>query len=1366
MAKKPKAQPQEEPVPDKKAKKGKNKDDKKDGAKEDLKPNRGLNLEGNFGWTGKLPLTLLYEFCQKHKWMKPIVNNKTSPMGHTTTIYIMWENPKTKEVIKLGYNPKIFTNTANEAKHLTATYTLFRVNYRTNMLMILPKIFSDHWKLFDAERKELLAKDKVKHDVFYSDKPFQTYLQEQERKAKLKLKQEKEKQQDLLVKKPVKLKYNEVQEIVKLYKKLHLEPVQTFSKKIWENSPLFDLDSDLRCRIENLIKSFINWSLMDTSEYVNPDRLVKFLSSLGFRLEHIQEAMSYTKGFNSVLEFLLFHLPEDDLPLLFTKTNDHNTNQIKISKDTSYEANLKYLKNTGFNNDDINTHLNDNPKQTLINLCKTLVSPELLYDDYVDLGLTSDELWQNEIQSLQAMDYNIEVIDNLTVNLQGKIQLQIVKGEEYPNELVGIKILSEVPNYVKLSILKKIVEYLYENKYIGSEYLFSILDYTNENYKQLLDNPGQLVDKKFKAKHLTINETTTVIKNFRNSYKVNDSKISEHYRKKTSDLKYQLLVDDRAKLPAWQKQNSIIELVLNNQVVLITGETGSGKSTQIVQFIVDELSAKSDFKSRVMVTQPRRISTLGLADRISAERLDKVGNEVGYIIRGELKVSDLTRITFVTTGVLLRLIQGSGDSYLKSIQYVVIDEVHERSVDSDFLLILLKNNLHKFPNLKVILMSATIDKLIFNNFFGFQLPHLHIEGRTFPIKDYYLDYVLDELDYQLELNGTVIKPQPDSQFFKSGGLNYDLIVELVYKLRNSNGSILIFMSGIFEINQLKAKVSSYFDEAGENCLVLPLHSALSSKEQTRVFDNVNCLKVIIATNIAETSITIPDCTVVIDTGRVKTIRYDPTTKTTKLVETWCSQAEVMQRRGRSGRIQKGNCYHLYTQETFDTMIKQPIPEIKRTNLDNLFLIIKSMGVDNVQEFLANGIDPPSELAIYNSELTLKRIGALNESGTLTSMGKYLSLIPTDLSNAKLIILGCLFGCVNNSLLLAAIKTIGAPFQRSFELRSQVKGVLSSYSKGNGDFIGSLNIVKAYIKSKSKNKFLNENFLNYNTMKEILSTFDQYKTLLKELNFHKHNQEDMNRNDTNYKVLKSLITAAYYPNISKVFYPDTKYVAGLGGAIEVNPDERLIRYFVEHKDEELTRKRERQRLLDMKYANRKKKWAERDSDVRVTLEDSSDEETEQKFHNMVDFVPKRVFIHPSSTFFDKKSQIDEDIEDYDPEEATPVVIPQLMQKPPFIVYGSTYETTKHFINEITPTNVVSVLLFGGGIDYNLNLSHGKVSPGIVVDNWITVRTWCKNAVLVKNLRQLLDQIIDYKLSSLTHDEGDYVEILTLIEGLIS
>ena len=335
------------------------------------------------------------------------------------------------------------------------------------------------------------------------------------------------------------------------------------------------------------------------------------------------------------------------------------------------------------------------------------------------------------------------------------------------------------------------------------------------------------------------------------------------------------MLERRSKLPAWRKQDLIVDLINSNDVVLITGETGSGKSTQVVQFLLDDLVKKSDFsKTKIICTQPRRISAIGLAERVADERCVNCGEEVGYVIRGVNKTKSTTRIRFMTTGILVRVLQGD-KSFLKN-SIVVIDEVHERSIDTDLIVILLKNLMGKIPGLKIVLMSATVNVDVFKNFFS-SLKTCHIEGRTFPIQDYFLDDVLKALDFKIKRekidfdniddeddkaleDASYLRPTADSKFFRSGQINYDLLTETAFhvdkrlKSERNNGSIIIFLPGVGEINRCCDRLRSA--DSSKSLVILPLHSALTPDDQKRVFNKyANKRKIVVSTNIAETSIT-------------------------------------------------------------------------------------------------------------------------------------------------------------------------------------------------------------------------------------------------------------------------------------------------------------------------------------------------------------------------------------------------------------------------------------------------------------------------------------------------------------------------------
>lgn len=462
--------------------------------------------------------------------------------------------------------------------------------------------------------------------------------------------------------------------------------------------------------------------------------------------------------------------------------------------------------------------------------------------------------------------------------------------------------------------------------------------------------------------------------------------------------------EQREGLPAFGAKKIILDLLDSNRVLIVSGDTGCGKTTQVPQFILDDYISKGNGSlCNIVVTQPRRVSAMGVAGRVAEERCESLNGKtgmgmVGYAIRGERKAGRHCRLLFTTTGVLLRRL-ATGDSDLSSISHVIVDEVHERSVDSDFLLLELREVLNRNSKIKIILMSATIQSGLFSNYFS-GAPCTEIPGRTFPVTDHYLEDVIKGMDYQPRNagfpSGSGDKKTNEKQaaalrcsleaadlseekirlvetISKSDRIDYDLVGAVAKQIceiaktkevemggSNGGGAILIFMPGVGEISQAIEAVKST-NRGSIN--VLALHANLSPSEQVKVFlpSRPGVRKIVVATNVAETSITIPEITYVIDAGRVKETRFEPESSLTRLVEVWASRAACRQRRGRAGRTREGQCYKLFTrfvEERF--MAPQQTPEMKRVPLESLLLQVKAVREDeDVKEFLGKAISPPS-----------------------------------------------------------------------------------------------------------------------------------------------------------------------------------------------------------------------------------------------------------------------------------------------------------------------------------------------------------------------------------------------------------------------
>ena len=481
----------------------------------------------------------------------------------------------------------------------------------------------------------------------------------------------------------------------------------------------------------------------------------------------------------------------------------------------------------------------------------------------------------------------------------------------------------------------------------------------------------------------------------------------------------------RKSLPANAAREEFYEVLKkaqeNNRVLLLTGETGCGKTTQIPQFILEKYPSES----KIVIAQPRRLAATGVAGRVAAERGENTpgSKSVGYVVRGDTAMCDHTRLMFCTTGVLLRQLQV--ENALKCITHIVVDEVHERHLDSDILLGILKKALPNNPHLTIVLMSATMDADRFAAYWGKNTPRIHIPGFTYPVQDFNLKDVLSLTGYippkkgKKKSSAPFQNPADDDQTINSEPqtnledlvqrvqeniIDFKLIAALVKELvenkaYDDDGAILVFLPGAPEIG--KAEQAIRRANRNARMLILPLHGGLQPKDQKLVFDkpNLGTTKVVLATNVAETSITIPDVTIVIDTCREKQSSYDPVNRMPMLVERFASRDSLKQRRGRAGRVRPGTCYKLISKKTLDKLAQHGEPEIRRCALDQTLLSLLFLGVENGSgSFLQHLLDPPSRKSIDAALFSLKKIGAIVKSAKanefiLTPLGMHLAGIP-------------------------------------------------------------------------------------------------------------------------------------------------------------------------------------------------------------------------------------------------------------------------------------------------------------------------------------------------------------------------------------
>eukprot|EP00918_Siedleckia_nematoides_P029378 GHVU01063343.1.p1 GENE.GHVU01063343.1~~GHVU01063343.1.p1 ORF type:complete len:706 (+),score=49.78 GHVU01063343.1:103-2118(+) len=637
-----------------------------------------------------------------------------------------------------------------------------------------------------------------------------------------------------------------------------------------------------RARVENLIREHAIWNPHGvTIPQIERHAITSEFKNLEFRESHVQEALEVCKDRDEVLTWLLIHIPEDDLPRWALPEN-YSAGISMGSTDLKREGAIKRLADAGYSL--------DLSKQVFDAQGTEALAAEALQTILISSGSesgiqdtleksgdgveSSDEDWEEELGSLQSVFGDRFIQPSPTVyQVQLKPSnrgrdpfvepiLQIRKSKNYPQSLPIIALYAKLPAYIRLSIVKKALMHAIENL-LGEHMLFFLIDWIEEHFYAIVDKPGKLKDVSAAASTVSEVRDPGSRKNKKNVTRhprpirwLADPRSSKVWTERQRDSKYQSMLAQRKNLPAWEMRDAIVDCVSAHQVTIISGETGSGKSTQSAQFILDDLYDKGFGEAaNIICTQPRRISALGLADRVSDERCCIVGTEVGFQIRGESKTSAKTMITFVTTGVLLRRLQtsgGSGDDVVASLNdcsHIIIDEVHERSLDTDFLLVLLRDVLRKRQDLRLILMSATLDAGVFENYFknDGKVGRVEISGRTFPVEDYYLDHVIRMTGFNSgRASGHVNEDDADTAGMESSvasviqsmgmGINYELIMQTVKEIdaelsyAKQTGGILIFLPGVNEINRTIDYLKSI-----PNLHALPLHASLQSVEQKRVF---------------------------------------------------------------------------------------------------------------------------------------------------------------------------------------------------------------------------------------------------------------------------------------------------------------------------------------------------------------------------------------------------------------------------------------------------------------------------------------------------------------------------------------------------
>ena len=538
----------------------------------------------------------------------------------------------------------------------------------------------------------------------------------------------------------------------------------------------------------------------------------------------------------------------------------------------------------------------------------------------------------------------------------------------------------------------------------------------------------------------------------------------------------------RESLPVYAFRNQLIKAVNENQILIVVGETGSGKTTQLTQYLAEAGMAN---KGMIGCTQPRRVAAVSVAKRVSEEVGCQLGQEVGYTIRFEECTSPATKIKYMTDGMLEREILV--DPMLKRYTVIMLDEAHERTIHTDVLFALLKKTMKRRSDLKVIVTSATLDADKFSTYFE-EAPIFTIPGRTFPVEILY-------------------SKEPESDY-----LDAALVTVMEIHLSEPMGDILLFLTGQEEIDTSCEILYERMKKLGPGVpelIILPVYSALPSEMQSRIFEPAppGCRKVVIATNIAETSITIDHIHYVIDPGFVKQNAWDPKLGMDSLVVTPISQAQAKQRAGRAGRTGPGKCFRLYTEAAFQSeMLPTTIPEIQRTNLAHTILMLKAMGINDLLHF--DFMDAPPVGSMLTALEELYALGALDDEGLLTRLGRKMSDFPMEPSLAKVLIAAEEIGCSDEILSIVSMLNLATVFYRPKEKQSQADQKKAKFHDPSGDHLTLLNVYNSWKQNGYSNPWCFENFIQARSMRRAKDVRDQ---LVKIMDRHRHKVISCGRN---------------------------------------------------------------------------------------------------------------------------------------------------------------------------------------------------------------------------------------------------------------
>ncbi|CAA9991105.1 pre-mRNA-splicing factor ATP-dependent RNA helicase PRP2, putative [Plasmodium knowlesi strain H] len=657
--------------------------------------------------------------------------------------------------------------------------------------------------------------------------------------------------------------------------------------------------------------------------------------------------------------------------------------------------------------------------------------------------------------------------------------------------------------------------------------------------------------------------------------------------KRKKEKKMKKIIDDRKRLPIFSYRYDILKAIKNNKILILVGETGSGKSTQLTQYLHE---CKYHLYGNIVCTQPRRIACIAIANRVADEMNVKVGKEVGYVIRFQNKTSESTKIVYMTDGMFLRLLLYNPT--LDDISVLIIDEAHERALHTDVILPIVKDICNFREDIRIIISSATLDAEKISTYFNCA-PIFYVPGRKYNVDIYYT--INNESNY----------------------LSAIVITILQIHVTQEKGDILVFLPGQFEIELVQQELENKLIELAprfRNMIILPIYSSLPVEQQARIFEDVadedhgkgdapdsgnpgaeqpdgasstntniqtnelapadqpkaimrrGTRKIILSTNICETSITIDNIVYVIDSGLCKQKVYNPNSGIESLVTLPCSKASVNQRTGRAGRKQDGKCFRLFTKKSFIDLNDNSVPEIQRCEVSSMILLLKSLGMDDIINF--DFLDPPSPVVIIKGLELLYSLGALNDEGNLTKTGRKMAEFPTDVKSSKMILAASeKYNCVEEILCITAMLThANNIFYVQKGKEKEAENVKKMFTiEGGGDFLLLLNIYKQCEENNFSTSFCYDHFLQYHTMIKIKDIKTQLVSICEKIDLPSSSCGIQNHDAICN--LKKCIVSAFFTNAALPVNKNELKIIKLNQVVSIYPSSVLAKKNImeEHKN---------------------------------------------------------------------------------------------------------------------------------------------------------------------------------------------------------